>query len=134
MMGNNVHEVDLHIEVGTEWYCGDASITCIVTYPAQEDAAPITIDYNTTGTDDLDVAIERAVKDIAAYMRDPDEWIQEYIDHSSEDWRKLHSLEANIAEYQEKIASEERLIATTQRWLAENEAKAAALRAKLTSM
>jgi hypothetical protein len=131
-MGNTIREFDLHMEVGEEWYCGDPSVTCEVTYPSLTDQPAIKVDYD-TGDDSLGKAVARAITDIQAYMIDPHQWIEDYINHSSEDWRKLKAAEKYVEEYRTKIADANKNIAWYQEYLAKHEANVAALQAKLKS-
>ena len=70
-----LHTFDLHIYVGFRSWPDDIEHYCEVTYPGQDEAHPITINYMHGYS--LEAAIQRAGEDIKAYMRDPESWVEQ---------------------------------------------------------
>ena len=74
-------EFDLHITVHSWHYDDDWGADCSVRYPARGTQAAIEKDYD---HENEGYAIEKAVKDIQAYLENPDRWIANL--HSGVEW------------------------------------------------
>lgn len=126
------HSFDLHIEYSVERYDSEDFVTCEVTYPARGPQPVIQVDYTKTdsyGWDD-GKSIERATQDIARYIEDPDAWMQDYIERSSADARKLAQAQHDLALFQRWAADAERDLQKYQQRIREAEQTIAALQAR----
>ncbi len=125
-----LHDFTLKIYCGYRSWPDDIEHYCQVTYPAFGSQEPITVDYtHSPGT--LDTFIRRAAQDIIAYMKDPEEWVEKYIAHSSDEWRKLKQAQERLEEYRKEIEEYQQAIAHDEGRLKEYETKVAELQAKL---
>jgi hypothetical protein len=125
-----LHDFTLKIYCGYRSWPDDIEHYCQVTYPALGSQEPITVNYAlSSGT--LNTFIQRAAQDVAAYMKDPEEWTENYIAHSSDKWRKLKQAQDQAEEYRKEIAEYQQAVVYGQERLAKQEAMVAELQAKL---
>jgi hypothetical protein len=128
-----LHDFTLKIYCGYRSWPDDIEHYCQVTYPAFGSQEPITVDY-THSPGSLDTFIQRAAQDIATYMKDPEEWVEKYVAHSSEPERKLKQAQDRAEEYRKEIKGYQQAIVSDEGRLKEYEiivAELAELQAKL---
>lgn len=109
-MSYETNEFNLHIETHSSYYDGDSTFTCTVTFPLYDrgngkETAKVT--YEAEHDDDVK---EQILKDIWAYIEDPEEWTREYIKTGSDVFLKLRELDQSIQSEKQDIENKRKSI------------------------
>lgn len=118
---------NLHIEYRVDYYDSAPFPVCKVTYPSP-DGDDIAVNYVTDQDERCDIVLQRAIKDIGAFIKDPIAWRSNYINLRSTDvGMKIEEAKRMIEIYQQSAHDHKIKAETYHKWSDEKKREIKAL-------